>query len=141
MKPIIIILTLCLILIDCEQTEAGDSEIIGCSHLHSVRMKSEYASKQENYDRLLNSFYQLPIFKFNDERSKMLEKLKSIENENTLNIDCLENDILHFSIVSSSNNIKGFYILKNNKYWSGPFADIKIKAIIQADPRSILHNQ
>ncbi len=137
----IIILILCLILIYCERTVADDSDIKSCSHLHSARMKSEDVLKYENYDRLLNSFYQLPIFKLNDESFEMLEKLKAIESENTLNIDCIEKETLHFSIISSSNNIKGFYILKNNKYWSGPFADIKIKAIIQADPRSILHNK
>jgi hypothetical protein len=130
----IIILILCLSLIGFEQAKASD--IKNCSHLHSVRMGSEDVMKQASYDRLLNSFYLLPVFKPYEKRTEMLKKLKSIESENTFNVDCLEKETLHFSIVSSSNNIKGFYILKNNKYWSGPFADIKIKAIIQADPRS-----
>ena len=127
-----------LLLSGCQPDKSNEAtlDFDSCTDFQSNRVKSPEVQIAGESDYLLSSIYRLPVFVADKGYFAMIDTLEKIEEPYKVKVVCLERGVLHFTIESDFQSIKGFYLISELKYFSGPFSEPKIEVVIQADADS-----
>lgn len=115
---------------------SSEISLESCIEYYSDRMYSEEVNEKYGFEDILVNLHGLPTFETDKSYQEIVNQLNDYHSTSRLTVDCVDNSAIHFSLKTSSNTFKGFYKLKSQKYWSGPFSNKKVTVIIQADQGS-----
>jgi hypothetical protein len=117
-----------------------------CSKANSERFNSTVVRKANSFDEF-SIFEKFPRFLPSDSLDRMkLQLQKTGLGFGDIEVTCSNKDSIFFVINADDESslwsgVEGFYRLKNNKYFSGPFTLKDLTVVIQVDPRSEIHKK
>jgi hypothetical protein len=109
-----------------------------CKAFMSNRSNSEIVQAANSFDSA-SIFNNFPKFESNDSTSNIIGSLEKTDLEfGKIKVTCKSDQFLFFSIRTEDKNslwtgLDGFYKLKGNRYFSGPFSSKELTVVIQSE--------